>query len=183
MAQEVNSNLGEQFFREQVSVGWPWRLMITMFVVFLTSVLVYLGLTFGYKPFLNNSLASIESELESVSAAFSSEKKENFINFYSQLTNLQKLLVDHKVASKVFSFLELVTAKDVTYTGVNLSVPDRTLTLEGATRSFESLAAQLTLYDQAKEVRKVTLDSSKSNGAIVQFKVKLLLRPELFKPE
>ncbi|MBI2592962.1 MAG: hypothetical protein HYW37_02325 [Candidatus Colwellbacteria bacterium] len=182
MAQEVNSNLGEQFFREEIRVGWPWRLMITMFVVFLIALLVYLGLVFGYKPFLNSSLAGVQSELDSVSAGFSSEKRENFVNFYSQLTNLQKLLVNHKVASKVFSFLELKTAKDVSYTGIDLSVPDRTLTLEGVTRSFESLAAQLTLYDEAKEVRRVTLDSSKSNGTSAQFKVKLLLAPEVFKP-
>lgn len=182
MAGQVNSNLGEQFFREQISVGWPWRLMITMFIIFLIALLIYFGLVFGYKPFLNNSLAGVESELQSVSAQFSSEKKENFISFYSQLTNLQKLLANHKVASKAFSSLELMTAKDVTYTGINLSVPDRTIAIEGVTNSFGSLAVQLALYDQAKEVRKVTLDSSKSNGAIVQFKVKLLLTPEVFKP-
>ncbi len=178
---QTTNNFAEQAMRERLQVGWPWRLMVTMLVVFLASILVYLGLAYGYKPFLNKSLADIQGELDGFSAQLSSEQKENFVNFYSQITNLQRLLRTHVLGSKVFPLLESLTHKEVTYTTSNLSVSDKTVTLEGVARNYEVLVQQLALYQGSPEVTRVILDSAKSLGSVVQFRVKLILNPEVFK--
>lgn len=179
---QTTNNFAEQVMREELGVGWPWRLMLAMLVVFLAAILVYLGLAFGYKPFLTNSVQDLEGELESFSAQLSSEQKENFVNFYSQVTNLQKLLRSHILVSKIFPILESLTHKDVTYSTFNLSVVDKTLTIEGIARNYQALAQQLALYESSPEITLVILDSAKSTGSVVLFRVKVVWKPEVFKP-
>lgn len=177
------NNFAESLMRERISVGWPWRLMVSMFLVFLISLLIYTGLTFGYKPFLKSSVESLESEIESFSAQLSSEQKENFVNFYSQLTNLQRLLKGHAGVARFFSLLESLTGEEVSYSGFSLSLQEKTVSLEGVASSYEALVGQLTLYEASPEINRVILDSSKSLGKVVQFKVKLVFRAEVFRSQ
>ncbi len=176
-----NISFAEQVMRERLDTGWPWRLMTTMFVIFLASLLVYLVLAFAYKPFLNNSVTGLEGELQSFSAQFSTDQKEKFLTFYSQVTNLERLLKNHTSASGSFSLLESLTDKNIVYNTVNLSVADSTLTLDGVARSYKDLVNELAKYESSPEIARVVVDNSRANGSIVQFRVKLVLKSEVFK--
>ncbi len=176
MPQGFNNNFGEQVMREPISVGWPWKFMITMFIALLVAVLLYLGLAFGYKPFLNNSISTLENNLQVASSTLTLDDKEKFVGFYSQVNNLQNLLREHVLTSKFFASFESFTSKDISYTTLNLSVQDNFVTLEGFAKSYGSLASQISIYKEMPEISNVLLDSSKALGNSVQFRLKLILK-------
>ena len=169
-----------QFPRERLNAGLPWRLFTFSLILFAASFVIYLGLNFGYKAFLNKSIDSLNSTLNSLSFQVAPTERDGFINFYSQLSNLQKLLASHVMSSKIFPLLEGYTDPRVAYSTVNISVIDRTLTLDGFAKDYSVLATQLATYQQSPEVESVTLENSTLSGTTVRFTAKLILKNEIF---
>lgn len=179
MAQYINST-NERFLKTHLTVGWPWRMFIFTLVIFLISLLGYLGLAFGYKPYLQSSIAKVESELNSLSLQINSKDQKSFIEFYSQVANLKSLLNTHVVTSKLFPLLESSTHQKVVYSSVNLIVQEKTLRIEGFADSYETLSAQLALYKQAPWVEKVILDNSSLADKTIKFGARLIIKNEAF---
>jgi hypothetical protein len=173
---DIDSRLGGRF-----TIGWPWQFLLTMFIVFMAAVLVYLGLSFGYAPFLRREISSINSQLDKLNLEVTPEEQKSFVNFYSQIVNLEALLKSHKAVSKVFGFLEATTLKDVSLNSINISAAERTVSLEAAAKSYQALSGQMVLYENASEtVERAALENSRLSGSTVQFKVNLTMRPEVF---
>src|SRR3989344_6926838 len=144
MAQQfVKKSPVEQFESEQLPVGWPWRFFSISLVIFLAIIFVYLGLIFGYEPYLNSEIQKIDDQINKILEAVSKEEQEKFIRFYSRLTNLKNLLDNHAAASKIFPLLEKITNQKVSYNSFNLRVPERELELEGSADSYVVLGEQL----------------------------------------
>lgn len=165
----------QQFLQDNIPVGWPWRLLLSMGVLLIVVLLIYAGLNFGYEGYLNNSLNSLNSTLDSLSLQVSSSDRQAFVNFYSQLTNLQKLLNSHVITSQVFPMLEGLTDQNVAYNTLDLSVADNTIQLTGIANSYSTLAAQLYIYSQSPDISDVVLESSSMSNNQVNFTVKLTL--------
>lgn len=165
---------------EALPSGTPRRILITSFVLFLAVILTYFGLAFGYKIFLENSIKDLEAEVKTVSTQISPEEQENLIKLYSQISNLQKVLVNHKDVSPIFLFLESSTHPRVVYNTMNLSVTDRELALEGAAGSYEDLAAQLAIFEKSPSVERIFLESSQAAGSVVRFRVILEFKSKMF---
>ena len=170
----------DQFPRERLPVGWPWRLFVFTLILLALSFLVYLGLNFGYKAFLNKSIDGLNSTLNSLSFQVAPTEREGFITFYSQLSNLQKLLASHIISSKVFPVLEGLTDQRVSYSTLNISVVDRTVTVDGVAKDYAALASQLAIYEQSPEVEKVILENSALTNKAVRFTAKVTLKDEVF---
>lgn len=177
MAQYTRS-VNDKFLNDKLAVGWPWRMFVFTLIMLLAAVVTYLGLSFGYKPYLQNSVSEAESELKSLSLRISPESQRNFIRFYSQVSNLKSLLAKHVIASKLFPLLETVTNKKVVYSLTTLIPEEHTLRIEGFVASYEILAAQLTLYEQAPWVEKVILDNSSLSGKTIKFGARLIIKNE-----
>ncbi|PIP46673.1 MAG: hypothetical protein COX15_00010 [Candidatus Colwellbacteria bacterium CG23_combo_of_CG06-09_8_20_14_all_42_19] len=177
MAQYTRS-VNDQFLRNNLTVGWPWRMLIFTVVIFLIALLSYLGLAFGYKPYLQSSIAEVESELNSLSLQVESESQKKFIQFYSQVANLKTILNKHVAASKLFPLLEAQTHQKVVYSSVNVLVQEKTLKIEGLAESYEVLAAQLALYGQAPWVEKVILDNSSLADKKIKFSARIIIKNE-----
>src|SRR3989338_1636243 len=128
---QYTRSVNEKFLSNKLAVGWPWRMFIFTSVMFLAAVFVYLGLAFGYKPYLQNSVSNIESELNSLSLQISPEAQKNFIRFYSQISNLRSLLAKHVTTSKLLPLLEASTHQKVVYSSTTLIPGERTLRIEG----------------------------------------------------
>lgn len=179
MAQYTRS-ANERFLKEHLTVGWPWRMFVFTLVIFLAAVFGYLGLTFGYKPYLQSSIANVESELNSLVLQVSSDSQKSFVEFYSQIANLKSLLGKHVLTSKIFPLLEAYTHQKSVYSSVTLVVEERTLRIEGFAESYQVLAAQLALYEQAPWVEKVVLDNSSLSDKTVKFGARLIIKDETF---
>lgn len=177
MPQYIRS-ANEQFFKEHLKIGWPWHMFIFTLMVLLAAVLGYLGLSFGYKPYLKKSIADIESKLTGFALQATSESQKNFVTFYSQIANAKTLFVKHVITSKLFPLLESETHQKVVYTSTNLILSEKTLKIEGLAESYEVLAAQLALYEGASWVTKVILDSSSLGDRYVKFSVRLKIKNE-----
>lgn len=175
-----NQDLAQQFKSEDLSVGWPWRLFSFSGILFLASALVYIGLTFGYEPFLNSRIQSVDSDLGKLGESISQKDEEAFVRFYSQLSNLNGVLNNHIFGSKVFSWLELNTHPKVYYAGIDLKIPELQLTLSGVTDNFGILGEQLAIFDKDPLVAGYVLNQSVVTEGAVRFTVIIKLAKNFF---
>ena len=175
---QYTETANDRFLRDHVSVGWPWRMFILFVLLFACAVITYLGLLFGYKPYVESQITGAEDELKNLSAQISSEEQSNFVEFYSQISNLKGMLAKHVFSSKLIPLIEAATDQKVVYTATNFTIPDRTLKIQGFASSYEVLAGQLALYENSPWVEKVVLDDSATTGANVKFTLRIIFKNE-----
>lgn len=179
MPQQFVQNPMNQFEAENLPVGWPWRFFMISFVIFLSSILIYLGLVFGYEPFLKNEIAKKDQAIAQSGAEVSKDDQDKFIQIYSKVINIKSLIDNHIFSSNALLFLQSVTHPKVYYTGLGMKVSDREIELDGVAASFSALSEQLEAFAQTKGIERYSLVQSQLNGDIVQFKVSLKLSKEL----
>lgn len=171
-----------EFFRsEKPPVGAPARLLTISFLFMLAAVLIYLGLSFGYQPFLGSRIKNIDQQLQQLSGTVSKADQEKFVRFYSQLVNFRKILDSHVSFSGLLPLLEKITNQKVYYSSMDLKVKDGQLVLDGVAASYAVLAEQLTSFGNNVSVEKYNLSQSQFSDGRVQFKISLTLKPEVFK--
>ena len=182
--QYSNSSLNNQLLtaQERIPSGVPRRFLTFSITLSLTMLLGYLVLTFGYGPYLKGEINDSKAKLDALGRQVSVEDQEELIRLYSQINNIERLLSSHVLASRVLAFLETNTARQITYTGADLSILDRRLTLDGVAASYDELVKQLAAYEQAPEVGRTNLEGSETSAGAVRFRVSLILKPEVFKP-
>lgn len=178
---QFTQNPLNQFESENLPVGWPWRFFSASLIIFFAVLLVYLGLVFGYQPYLRSQIQEMDNQINQLLGTVSKEDQENFTQFYSQLVNLKSLLDNHAESSKLFPLLEKITNKKVYYTNLNLRIPERELELEGLTESYAVLGEQLESFNQSNEIDRYLLNQSQLSGNLVQFKATLKLKAGLLK--
>jgi nitrogen fixation/metabolism regulation signal transduction histidine kinase len=181
MAQYTKSALEEELKRpDSLPVGWPWRLLLFMAIVFCTMAALYLGMTLGYKPYLNSQINSLDQKISQLSQSIDEEQQKSLISFYSQLININNLLKTHSESSKFFDFLEKNTSGRVYYESADLSVSGKTVKLEGIAASYSVLAEQIEIFRRASEVEGVFLDGSSVGQSGIDFSATLSLNPIIF---
>ncbi|MEK7630256.1 MAG: hypothetical protein AAB432_02665 [Patescibacteria group bacterium] len=152
-----NNNGSEQFLTEKVPIGWPWRLLVFAALIFSFSIFVYLGLHFGYQNYLGSVISGLDKNLDSLAKQVSIEDQQKFVNFYSKLANLEKVLTNHSFSSNIFTFLEKNVTSDIYFSNANFNLNNKIVGLKGFSTNFNSLAEQITIFDQAPEVSLVLL--------------------------
>lgn len=162
-------------------MGWPIRFFI--FSVFILAVLVagYLGLAYGYKPFLQKDLQKIKNETDLLNQQVSPTQREEFIAFYSQIENLKMLISKHVYASKVFPFLETNTRKDVAYNSMDLDITTMTASFGGIAANYESLASQLDIFKNLPEVKDVLISGATAGQNGVGFQLQIIFNNDFFR--
>lgn len=178
-----NQNPKLQLFSQDLRAGLSWRLFIFFLVAFSIAVLSYLGLQYGYKTFLNNSIEEYDAVLEEARTRIGVSEQENLIGFYSQIVNLKSLFRSHILGSKLFAFLEANTSTRVAYSSASLGVPERQLVLDGVTDSYETLVGQLMAFENAKGVESILLGNNSSDAGVVKFNLRLVFKPDFFLPQ
>lgn len=171
----------EQYLPETPAAGTPWRLFTYAGLIFLASVLIYLGLSIGYKSYLDSRIGEVDQQLKKLGTSISKEDQEKFLRFYSQLVNFNKLLSNHIVSADLFSILEKITNSKVRYTNLDLKIDERKLSLEGAAFSYEILAQQLASFAGDPGVENYMLNQSQMSDGSVKFKAILILKKEVLK--
>lgn len=166
---------------EKLSVGWPWKLFLFSLLTIITALVIYLGLAFGYRPFLQSQMEKIDESIRQLSEAIPEDQQKNLIIFYSQLANLQNVLSKHIIVSKIFPFLQKNTNQSVFYNAMDLRVGERKLALEGVAANYDIFSQQLEALNSAPEVVGMVINESTAIGGQVKFKLFVILKPELFK--
>jgi len=183
MPQYTNSALEQELRKpEKLPVGWPWRLLVFVVIIFGVTVATYLGMTLGYKPYLNSQVKTLDAKITSLTQTVDEGQQKSLVGLYSQLVNIQNLLNSHPTASKIFDFLEKNTHQQIGYLNLNLSLTDKNIKLEGNAFNYSVLAQQLELFRKAPEIEKVFLDDSRlMDEGNIRFSIRLIFKPELIK--
>lgn len=180
---QYSKNVSEQFLEpEKLPVGWPWRLFLFSIILLALVLFIYFGIILGYQPYLKSERQSLDKKINEIGGAISETDRGNFINFYSQLVNLQSLLNKHIKGSNVYAFLEKNTNQGVYYEGANISVAEHFLRLEGIARSYDNLVQQLVVFEQVPEIQKVILEESQAAEKGIRFSLQIIFKPELLTP-
>jgi len=179
-----NQSVLEQELRkgEKIEAGLPWRLLVFAAFLFGLLFIVYLGMQFGYKPYLNSRIKSLDSKINNLNQVINEEERKRLTAIYSQFINIQDLLKSHTVPSKLLELLEKNTQSQIYYLSLNFSLTDKSLKLEGISPSYNILAQQLELFQRIPEIEKVNLDDSQLlDNENIRFSIRLIFRPELIK--
>lgn len=164
------------------SQGWFSQLLMFSATLLFITLVVYAGLAFGYKPYVNAQVQSLNQQIQGFSAEIPVQDQQNTIDFYAQLVNLQTILNSHVAASPVFQWLEANTDGNVYYTALSLSVPNQQLTLSGVAKTVNDANGQLQIFQQSPQVQRATFsdiqyDSGKNDW---DFDATLFFSPSFF---
>lgn len=182
------SALEEQLKKgEQLSVGWPWRLLTLMVVVFSLSIFIYIGMIFGYKPYLNTQVRKFKNEIAFLNQSIDKTKQKQLISLYSQFANVQKLIDARGATSKIFDLIEKNTYSSVRYNNLTVDVNGREIIIDGAAPDYKTLVKEITLFDSLPEIESVTLNNAKISDSEkglseIKFGLKLKLSQDFFNP-
>ncbi|MFB6212309.1 MAG: hypothetical protein ABEI53_00615 [Candidatus Magasanikbacteria bacterium] len=190
MAEKQKSNKEERqdfkdsFDNEDISAGTPWKLMIFTLVLFMFSVVLYLGLVFGYKPYIEGQIQEMDSRMEKLAKSVSKGEKKEFLDFYSQLTHLKSILNSRKYAGNVFKVLEENTLPSVYLSEVSAELDKLSLKISGTGSDLKSVVDQVAVFEKSPGVDGVVLGElslDKGSSKEVGFKLKLFLSPSYLK--
>lgn len=168
--------------REQVGGGSAWRLLLFSLFVFGLIGVGYLGLRFGYKPFLEGQLQSVEKNLNELAALVSPAERERLTKFYYQIVNLKSVLDRHVITSRILPFFERATHERVRYANLNVNVEQRQVSITLVAESPEAFVQQIEAFRRLKEIQRYSLSSiTIGERNSINFGVALTLAPELFR--
>ncbi len=168
----------EEEFIEAPSLELPWKFIFFGFLVFLLSLLLFIGLKFGYLNYLNNQNKQIDNKLNEIASSIDETERENLIVFYSQIFNLKEIMKNHKYPSKIFSLLEANTLSRVYYTDLSWLSDKDILSLKGMAGDLNYLSKQLEIFQNNKNVNYVNLIDLKLLNDRINFEIEVGLRPE-----
>ncbi|MBI4085653.1 MAG: hypothetical protein HY433_00165 [Candidatus Liptonbacteria bacterium] len=157
----------DRLSREPVHTpGWSGQLLMFAATIFFISVGVYLGLMFGYKPYLNSKISGLDAQIQKFTQEIPLSDQEQLISFYSQLSNLGGILQKHVISSALFDWLEKNTSANIYYTRFNFSPGTNQLALTGAAKTTNDFIQQLQAFQNESAVERINVNSLNvsSNG-------------------
>jgi hypothetical protein len=160
--------------------GWSRQLLMFSGTIFFITVLIYVGLAYGYKSYLNSSVQKLQDQIQSFSQQIPLDEQTKIINFYSQLANLKTLLTNHVVASPVFEWLEKNTQANVFYSKFSLNAATNQLSLTGSAKTADDFNQQMAIFENNQEVKKMKTGGASFVNNLWQFDVTLTFVPGYF---
>ena len=133
------------------------------------SVVAFLGITFGYRPYLESQVAKLDTEIADFSRRVPEEEQANIATFYSQLSNLKVVLGKHTATPAFFRWLENATLQQVSLSKVSMNVASRQVQVSGVARAGSDVAAQVAHFQKQPGVARVDFKNSQAAGAGVSF--------------
>jgi hypothetical protein len=161
--------------------GWSWRIFMFSFFILVIVVAFYIGLNFGFKPYLNSQINKLNLELKQISQSVSGGDQNKLILFYSQAANISNLLKNRKAVSPLFLWLEKNTITDVSFNKFNLNTVGNQLNLGGIAKSKESALNQVLVFQSSPEIKSVVLNNLLSADQVNwQFDLVILFKESFF---
>ncbi len=170
----------DRLSREPVHTpGWSGQLLMFAATIFFISLGVYLGLMFGYKPYLDSKISGLDAQIQKFTQEIPLSDQEQLASFYSQLSNLGGILKKHVVSSPLFDWLEKHTDANVFYAKFNFNPGTNQLALTGTAKTTNDFVQQIQAFQGESAVERINVNSltSSSNGTW-QFDLVLFLRPD-----
>ncbi|OGY99005.1 MAG: hypothetical protein A2945_04135 [Candidatus Liptonbacteria bacterium RIFCSPLOWO2_01_FULL_52_25] len=174
LPQKVIEQLGREPPR---TPGWSGQLLMFSSTVFFITLFIYLGLAFGYAPYLNASFKKLEDQKAAILQDIPLERQTQLIEFYSQLANLKTILSQHVVASPLFDWLEKNTHQNVYITEFSLNAAVHQVTIKGVGVALDDVNEELILLQSRPEVKRVDIKKISLEEGMWNFDVTLFMDP------
>ncbi|MEK9180564.1 MAG: hypothetical protein AAB897_04090 [Patescibacteria group bacterium] len=172
----------EQLSREPPKTpGWAGQFLMFSGTIFFIALLVYLGLAFGYRPYLVSEVAQLQDQINSFGQQIPAEEQAKIINFYSQLLNIRTLLSRHVFSSKAFEWLEANTQARVYFDKFDFNAKNSEVRLGGLAKTMEDVNQQLAIFDSRPEIKKANTSNVTLSNNIWRFDVTLTFDPGFFR--
>ncbi len=162
--------------------GWAGHLLMFTGFIFFITIAVYVGLLFGYKPYLQSQINKEDNRIRDLKNEISPVDEARVAAFYSQLTNLKMILRNHVVATPLFEWLEKNTGANTYYNKFSLDVSTRKLTIGGFARTAEDALLLLRNFENQPEVQQAHMASLAitPTASAWQFFMTVTFSPEFF---
>ncbi|HUC31375.1 MAG TPA: PilN domain-containing protein [Candidatus Paceibacterota bacterium] len=173
----------EQLGREPSGTqGWASGALFFSGGVLFLAIAIYIGLTFGYEPYLQSQLTSVQDQISALNQSISASDQSQLIGFYSQIANLQTLLQNHRLSSQLFSWLEQNTEANIYYQSLALTAGNQ-VTLAGVATSEADINQQVAIFENSPEVSSVTVSDVSAPQLLASgwsFSMTLVMNPSVF---
>ena len=167
----------ERLSREPVQTpGWSSRLLMFAGTIFFITLAIYFGLTFGYKPYLDNQVKQLDDQIQKFTQEIPISDQNQLAVFYSQLANLDGILRGHVISSPLFDWLGGRTQSNIAYAKFNFAARTGQLALNGVAKTMNDFIQQLQIFQAESLVQRINVNSLtvSSNGGW-QFDMMLFL--------
>jgi len=170
--------LVERLSREPVQTpGWSGRLLMFSATVFFISIAVYVGILYGYKPYLEKQVADLDNQIKTYSQQIPPEEQTKLVSFYSQIANLQSILASHVISSQLFDWLEKNTVPTIYYSKLDLLSSSNQLNLSGYSKTVDDFSRQMILFQNDPLIERIAINSVTAGANnLWQFDITLFLK-------
>ena len=178
LPQEVINRLSEE---RPAEAGWSSGLLGFSIGLFVVVVVLYAGMRFGYEPYVNSQISSVEGELSRVSQSVSPDKTTSLIAFYSQVSHVRSLVQSHVSFSRFLDWLSKHTEANAYYTALSFSSANQvSLTILAKTES--DMNQQIAVFESDPDVASVNVSniSIASVSGYWQASLVLIMKPGIF---
>lgn len=165
--------------KEVIKLGAPWRLLIMGFIVFGTAVGIFLGMKFGFQPFLESQVNKEDQKIKQLLGSFTADQVADSQVFYSQLINISDVIESRNLATPILEILEKNTLKNIYFNNLNYSVTNKEIKLSGIAPNYDALSQQLEVFKNSPDVGKVLMDNAsqaEGRSQSIQFSMRLKLK-------
>lgn len=157
------------------------------FVVGIVLVLLALSVSvsiFIYRSSLESEIRKINQDIARIGESVDANLLTQMKVFDNQIINLKKVLDAHREGSKLFSFLEEHTLRQVMFNDLSVNVDRPEFNVSGRAVTYTILAKQISHLESIPGVTDVSIsDISLTSEGGVKFSMRVRLKPELFMEE
>ncbi|MEK7608833.1 MAG: hypothetical protein AAB495_04610 [Patescibacteria group bacterium] len=166
------------------SPGGYRQLLLLSGTLFFLALVVYLGLKFGYKPYLDSSVSKLDAQIQKFGQEISKEEQDRITAFYSQLVNLRSLLSSRVAATPAFEVLEHNALPGVYFTKASLNALTGEFALTGIAKTIEEVSRQTGVFERDPNVARVNFSNVSSVSGVEgwQFTMSIFLKPDTLRP-
>ena len=161
--------------------GWSTGLLAFSGGILAIMLIIYFGLAFGYTPYLNGSIRTLNQQIASKEATITPEDKVRLTSFYSKIANMKQLLDGHVTFSRFFSWLEKNTVANVSYSRFSFSSGSQ-ISLVGAAASEADVNQQMAIFEASPEVKSATISSVGLSSETGKWNFSVVLVMNAFSP-
>ncbi len=139
----------EQFGREPAETqGWAFGLIFFSGGILFLIVMIYLGMTLGYEPYLQSQISKSQNQISNLNQSISVSDQSNLIHFYSQISNLKSLLQKHVLSSQLFDWLEKNTEANIYYQSFTMTSGYK-VNITGYATTEADINQQVAIFDNS----------------------------------
>ena len=136
--------------------GWSVSLLLFTGGIFVFTLLIYVGLAYGYEPYINGQITQLQGQVTTIAQSISSADQANLVTFYSEITNVKSTLANHVIFSNFLSWLQTNTEANIFYPQMSFSGGTQ-VTLSGFAKNESDVNQQLAIFESSPAVKSVTI--------------------------